>query len=678
MILLEKFKLQSSIWFFLILLVIFSGCAMPSAPNPKISEGKVFITTDQHGEIPLLALDGHWEFYWKNFLYHSDLKKGSKVRPDLMARVPHVWNKDKTASEKFTANGYATYRLRVNLPNDYFDAAPSYPVKQMGIYIETISTAWALYINDKKIAFAGKTGTSRYSSIPKERPQAAYFTPPGRTFDIIIHASNFHHSRGGLWNSVLFGTAESIKSRTEEKLALQFFLLGGLLIMAFYHFIMYLLRKNELSHIYFSGVSFLFACRNLLTGERIITELVPSLSYQSFMKLSYLDTYLSVPFFIIFLHTLFPDEIKKPVYRGAFIVAGFFSAVVLFTPVSVFSHTLFFYEIFILLCIIPVFIFLIEAKIHKREGAVIILGGAIFFSTIVIMAIMNHQRILYFPGFAPLGFMIFLIIHSFLLSKKFSRSFTATRKLSRELEGNNIDLINNMKELKDTQEKLVLQEKRAATGKMAAGLARVIRNQLESVSKLTALKEKITPEEKISIQYIFDSRERIISLLDEVKAIAGNEDIHYIMNQEPLNALIEEAVTLIQLDPDVNDKNIEIHNYFDGSLYCNRNKLMQVLFNLIRNAAQAIADSRDGTINITAAEMSTSILIEISDNGIGIPPEKIESIWEPFFSTKGESGTGIGLSITKNIVERHGGTITCSSKKGEKTIFRMSFPRKES
>ena len=554
----------------------------------------------------------------------------------------------------------------------------SHSKKQMGIYIETISTAWALYINDKKLASAGKTGTSRFSSIPRERPQAVYFTPPGRSFDIIIHASNFHHSRGGLWNRVLFGSAESIRSRTERKLALQFFLLGGLLIMAFFHLIMYLLRRNELSHLFFSGVSFLVAFRNLFTGERIITELIPSLSYLSFMRLSYLDTYLSVPFFIIFLHSLFPDEIKKPFYRGAFIVAGLFSAVVIFTPVSVFSHTLLFYEIFILLCTIPIFIFLVQAKIHKREGAGIILTGAVLFMSIVFMEILNHQRLLYFPGFVPLGFMIFLVVHSYLLSKKFSLSFTATSKLSRELEANNIELISTMKELKDTQEKLVIQEKRAATGKMAAGLARVIKNQLESISRLTPLKKKLNHEENISIQYIFDSRERIISLLNEVKAIAGNEDIHYIMNPEPLNALIEEAVTLIQLDPVVKDKNIEINNHYNGSLYCNRNKLMQVLFNLIRNAAQGIADRKDGRIDITTAEMSSSILVEISDNGIGIPPSKIESIWEPFFSTKGESGTGIGLSITKSIIERHGGTITCSSKKGEKTIFRMSFPRKES
>ena len=94
MIFLKKSKIQYSVLLFSTLVVAFFGCDRHSVSTPEISKGNIFITANQHGEIPLLALDGHWEFYWNQFLFHSDFKKGSKVKLDLMARVPHVWNKD--------------------------------------------------------------------------------------------------------------------------------------------------------------------------------------------------------------------------------------------------------------------------------------------------------------------------------------------------------------------------------------------------------------------------------------------------------------------------------------------------------------------------------------------------------------------------------------------------------
>lgn len=97
--------------------------------------------------------------------------------------------------------------------------------------------------------------------------------------------------------------------------------------------------------------------------------------------------------------------------------------------------------------------------------------------------------------------------------------------------------------------------------------------------------------------------------------------------------------------------------------------------NLIRNAAQAIDGKDDGLVVLKSLEDSRGIYIEVEDNGIGISEKVINTIWEPFFSTKGESGTGIGLNISRNIVEGHKGTISCTSEISQKTVFTIFFPK---
>jgi two-component system NtrC family sensor kinase len=113
-------------------------------------------------------------------------------------------------------------------------------------------------------------------------------------------------------------------------------------------------------------------------------------------------------------------------------------------------------------------------------------------------------------------------------------------------------------------------------------------------------------------------------------------------------------------------------------------QLQQVFLNIINNAIDAAgsavdADRKEGKILIRTALLSNSneILIEISDNGPGIPKEHINKIFDPFFSTKKiGNGTGLGLSIVYSIVEKLGGRITVTSEIGKETAFTIYFPMK--
>jgi hypothetical protein len=119
-----------------------------------------------------------------------------------------------------------------------------------------------------------------------------------------------------------------------------------------------------------------------------------------------------------------------------------------------------------------------------------------------------------------------------------------------------------------------------------------------------------------------------------------------------------------------------LKNYLEKppKIYGNAGKLQQVFTNLVLNARDAMFDG--GTITLTTYIIDDeAVVIEVTDTGIGIEPENLGKIYDPFFTTKGVgSGTGLGLAVTYGIVQEHAGTIEVESEVGGGTTFRLEFP----
>ncbi|MBK7874073.1 MAG: ATP-binding protein [Saprospiraceae bacterium] len=109
-------------------------------------------------------------------------------------------------------------------------------------------------------------------------------------------------------------------------------------------------------------------------------------------------------------------------------------------------------------------------------------------------------------------------------------------------------------------------------------------------------------------------------------------------------------------------------------IYADKDHIIRVLNNLIKNALQAIPDERQGKIQVSLSANGERALLQVADNGIGIPLEMQEKVFQPNFTTK-SSGTGLGLAMSKSIVEAAGGSIWLESRVSEGTSFFVELPK---
>ncbi len=137
--------------------------------------------------------------------------------------------------------------------------------------------------------------------------------------------------------------------------------------------------------------------------------------------------------------------------------------------------------------------------------------------------------------------------------------------------------------------------------------------------------------------------------------------------------LLKEACQLMQMEAKEKGVTIEMAPINSRlALSADRKMIEQVLINLIGNAIHAVAGTPDGRIELSAKLLDTELILEVKDNGHGIPEDILPSIFIPFFSTR-KNGTGIGLTLSKNIMQLHKGGISVVSAKGEGTSFQLRF-----
>jgi two-component system, NtrC family, sensor kinase len=221
--------------------------------------------------------------------------------------------------------------------------------------------------------------------------------------------------------------------------------------------------------------------------------------------------------------------------------------------------------------------------------------------------------------------------------------------------------------LKEHQARLVAQEKLAAVGRLAAGVAHEINNPLGVILGHVSLLRRRGSSDEAELAIIANEAERCRDIVEDLVELARNE----LLPREAvdLRALCEETVSRLQVSSGRQDVTVTIDGQATG--FANRKRLLQLLHNLVLNALEAVPSAGHVRVSI-AGSRTTSAEITVSDDGPGIKPADRGFIFEPFFTTK-PSGRGLGLAVSRSIARAHGGDLTLLPS-DEGAAFRLRLP----
>ncbi len=249
-----------------------------------------------------------------------------------------------------------------------------------------------------------------------------------------------------------------------------------------------------------------------------------------------------------------------------------------------------------------------------------------------------------------------------------------------------IENANLYENLKKSQNILRRSDRLASLGTLIASLAHEIRNPLVSIKTFTQLlPERIDDHEfrDYFLKVASGEIDRLTSLINELLGFAKPSEPN--LKEEDITGIIDRMEVLISTE--ARKKNIKIIKKYTSQLpmvFIDAEQIKQVLLNILLNAIQAIEGHGEIWIETRIARATRDdkeekkeefLQIEIRDNGIGIPPENLDRVFDPFFSTRPE-GSGLGLAISHQIVHEHGGFIDLESEVGRGTSFRIHFPLK--
>ncbi|HJQ24465.1 MAG TPA: ATP-binding protein, partial [Blastocatellia bacterium] len=225
------------------------------------------------------------------------------------------------------------------------------------------------------------------------------------------------------------------------------------------------------------------------------------------------------------------------------------------------------------------------------------------------------------------------------------------------------------------EEQLRLSEKMAAIGLLAAGVAHEVNTPLAGISSYTQmLLQQITeadPKRKL-LEKIHAQTLRASGIVNNLLNFSRTGDAQF--RDVDLNRVLDDTLQL--LEPQLRNARLEIVRHYGEELpagYGNASKLQQVFMNLVLNARDAMPQG--GRLTITTRLVDTSLVVDFRDTGIGIAPEHIARIYDPFFTTKEVGqGTGLGLALSYGIIQEHGGRIFVESRPNEGAHFTIKLP----
>jgi two-component sensor histidine kinase len=481
-----------------------------SSPRPVAKDGVLDLRAWDFSAHPVLQLQGEWDFYPGILAGGRELQSLAPARTERM--VPDLWKGREAGGER--GQGAGSYRLVVLLP-------PGHP--DLAIRYRTVSTAFELEAEGRLVAAVGRPALDPREAKAEYRPgvvalprQGESSPGAGESLELVVRVSNHEYRSGGMWRSFSLGASEAQfrdKRLADITLDCQ---AAIILIISFNAFMLFVFRPKEKAYLFLSLFGVSIAFRVLVTGEYLIMNIFPGMSFDLLIRLEYLTVSLPIPLAAISFAELFPDEGKPTL---TFLVCLPFALRIAFglslVPLPLLTRSIFiFYFLAAGAMLALLFGLFIPAIRHKRQGAVTCLVAV----TILALSFVNDGLFASFlintSNWLGFGLIAFMMIQSGVLTRRFSLAFDRGEALQEELAIANGMLAEENGRYRESQSRLV--EALAEKDMLLREVHHRVKNSLQIVSSsLTLQAHRTADPAALEIYSSVRNRIRAISLVHE-------------------------------------------------------------------------------------------------------------------------------------------------------------------
>lgn len=601
-----------------------------------------------------ITLNGQWEFIPSRFVmpeeFMTDDEAGLPER--RLIQVPGDWKEAFTDDDGAVLH-YGTYRLRILLGDDKH---PDYKLR-----IQAIRNASIIYANGRLVAESGRPADSLELQEARNVPYSVTVAPSPHdgSIELLIHVSN-HAGQGGITEPIRFGTVQAVDKRTNLLIGMQLLLSVILVVHGLYAVLLYFLGAASKGLFYFSLLMVCALASVLTSDDRLLFALIPY-SFEVYAKVTVLSYLGSAAFLPPMMKYLFADigNVRGLRWFGGICAACALLALVLPSQYSLHPISPIILGLMLMAAIFLSIQILKKAEMEKEDALFLLLVCLCIAVNIAWTSL--RFRVFVNMSFYPFDLMIAVFAFAAFWFKRFFRANLQMKRLA---------------------EKLRLADKRKDD--FLVNTSHELRNPLHAMINIsqTMLDDQARPlheEHRRSLTLLTSIGKRLSMLLDDLLDAARLEERTIRLQLSSVHVQPVVTGVLEMLKSMLSGKSIQLSVDIDGRLPAVRadeNRLVQILFNLLHNA---IKYTTRGEIVIRASHAGGMAVIQVEDTGIGMDEETMRRIFLPYEQGDPEKGGavggfGLGLSICKELVELHGGTLQVSSSLGEGSVFTFTLP----